>query len=119
VTAGTARRVIRKEHAMYGTMARFTLEPGQKETMRALHEKWQRERKPEAKGLIADYVLESERVPGEWFVMVLFDSEENYRKNAADPEQHRQYEEMRALMTADPEWNDGQVFAIEPSSVPV
>lgn len=104
---------------MYGTVARMHVIPGQEEAMKRLHEKWLRERKPEAKGFIADYALKSERVPGEWLVLVLFDSEAHYKENAADPEQHRQYEELRALLTSDPEWNDGEILAIEPASVPV
>jgi heme-degrading monooxygenase HmoA len=95
------------------------VKPGAEEALRAMHERWRRERKPEAKGFIADYALKSERIPGEWLVLVIFDSEEHYRKNAVDPEQHSQYEQMRALLTADPEWNDGEILAIEPASVPV
>jgi heme-degrading monooxygenase HmoA len=104
---------------MYGTLVRMQVRPGEEEALKALNERWLRERKPEAAGFIADYALKSERTPGEWLVLVIFDSEENYRKNAADPEQHRQYEAMRALLEADPEWNDGEVFTIEPASVPV
>jgi hypothetical protein len=104
---------------MYGTVARLSLKPGQGESLHALLRRWQRAGKPEGKGLIADYVLESERIPGEWIVMAIFDNEENYRQNAADPTQHQQYEEMRALLNADPEWNDGAIFAFEPASVPL
>ena len=104
---------------MYGTVARLQVKPGQEVALQALNEGWLRERKPEATGFIADYALKSERTPGEWFVVAIFDSEENYRKNAADPEQHKQYEALRALLAADPEWNDGAIFAIEPASVPV
>jgi heme-degrading monooxygenase HmoA len=95
------------------------VKPGQEEAFLALAEQWRQERIPEAKGLIADYALKSERAPGEWFVFAVFDTGENYRQNAADPEQHRQYEAMRALLEDDPEWNDGEIFIIEPASVPV
>jgi quinol monooxygenase YgiN len=104
---------------MYGTVARLQVKPGQEDALKALNEQWLRERKPEAIGFIADYVLKSERTPGEWIVLAIFDSEENYRKNAADPAQHEQYEAMRALLSADPEWNDGAVFTLEPESVPI
>jgi heme-degrading monooxygenase HmoA len=104
---------------MYGTVARLQVKPGQEEAVQALNERWLRERKPEATGFIADYALKSERNPGEWIVLVIFDTEANYRKNAADPAQHRQFEELRALLESDPEWNDGEIFAIEPASVPV
>jgi quinol monooxygenase YgiN len=108
-----------KERVMYGTVARMQVKPGQEAALAAINEQWMRERKPEALGMIADYILKSERVPGEWFVMAIFDTQENYRKNAADPEQHRQYQQMRALLERDPEWNDGEIVAIEPASVPV
>jgi quinol monooxygenase YgiN len=104
---------------MYGTVMRMKVKPGQEEAVKALNQEWLRERGSEAKGFIADYALKSERAPGEWLVLVIFDSEENYRKNAADPEQHRQYEALRALLEDDPEWNDGEIFTIEPASVPV
>ena len=50
---------------MYGTVARMMVQPGKIEAIEALHERWSRERKPEAKGLMADYILKSDRVPGE------------------------------------------------------
>ncbi len=104
---------------MYGTVARMQVRPGQEEAVQAFSERWRRERQPEAKGFIAEYVLKSERSPGEWYALVVFDTEEHYRQNAADPEQHRHYERLRALLAADPEWNDGEIMAIEPASVPV
>ncbi len=104
---------------MYGTVARIQIKPGKEEAVRALDEQWLRERQPEKAGFIAEYALKSERAPGEWLVMCIFDSEESYRKIAADPEQHRHYEAMRALLERDPEWNDGEIVAVEPASVPV
>lgn len=104
---------------MYGTVARMRVKPGAAAAVKALHAQWLRERKPDATGFIADYALESERVAGEWIVLAIFDTEEHYRQNAADPEQHRQYERLRAQLEADPEWSDGEVFSFEPSWVPV
>jgi heme-degrading monooxygenase HmoA len=104
---------------MYGTVARIRVKPGQEEAVKTLNGEWLRQRQPQARGFIADYVLRSERVRGEWFLLAIFDTEENYRRNAADPEQHRQYEVLRGLLEADPEWNDGEIIAIEPASVPV
>jgi hypothetical protein len=104
---------------MYGTVARLRVKRGQEEALKALNAQWLRERQPGTTGFIADYVLKSERVPGEWFVLAIFDSEENYRKNAADPKQHSEYEQLRTLLDADPEWNDGEIIAIEAASVPV
>jgi quinol monooxygenase YgiN len=104
---------------MYGTVSRMRVRPGWEEALQTLYQQWPRERRAETTGFIADYVVKSERMPGEWFLLAIFDSEENYRRNAADPEQHRLYERLRALLEADPEWNDGEIIAIEPASVPV
>lgn len=104
---------------MYGTVARMQVLPGRDAAIEALHTRWSQERKPEAKGLLADYILKSDRVPGQWFMLAVFDSEESYRRNAEDPEQHRQYLELRALLESDPEWNDGVVRVIEPAVVPL
>ena len=104
---------------MYGTVARIQVTPGQENAVKRANEEWLREHQPRARGFIADYLLTSERVPGEWFVLTIFDTRENYRANAADPEQHRYYEALRASLKREPEWNDGEVIAIEPASVPV
>jgi len=103
---------------MYGTVARFSVEPRHDAALMATLERWRRAGKPDAQGLVGDYVLKSERIAGEWIAMVLFDNEENYRRNAADPEQHRQFEEIRALLSADPEWNDGEIIAVRPAGAP-
>jgi len=100
---------------MYGTVMRLQVKPGQDGAITALHEQWVRERKSDVNGFIADYALKSDRVPGEWLVLVIFDTEEHYRTNAADPAQHRQYEELRTLLTAEPEWNDGEILTFEPA----
>ncbi len=104
---------------MYGTVARLRVKPGQEEALVALNQRWLRERKPEAAGFIADYALKADRGGGEWFVLVIFDSEKHYRQNAADPEQHRLYEAMRALLESDPEWSDGEILSVEPATVPL
>jgi hypothetical protein len=104
---------------MYGSAFRIQVKPGLDEAMHAIHKDWLQERRPEAVGFVADYALKSERTPGEWIILAIFDSEENYRKNGADPEQHQQYLSLRALLETDPEWNDGEIFVIEPASVPV
>jgi hypothetical protein len=95
------------------------VKPGEDAAVKAHSEQWLRERGPAATGFIASYALKSERVPGEWIVLAVFDTEANYRRNAADPAQHGKYEQLRALLAADPEWNDGEILAIEPASVPV
>ncbi len=48
---------------MYGTVTRMQVKPGQVETLKALQRQWLCERQPEAAGFIADYVLQSKRMP--------------------------------------------------------
>ncbi len=40
---------------------------------------------------------------------VMWDNSDNYYKNAENPEQNAEYEKMRALLAADPEWFDCDV----------
>ncbi len=104
---------------MYGSAFRIDVKPGNEAAMQAILERWAHERKPVATGFVADYALQSERSPGTWFILAIFDSQEHYRQNAADPEQHRLYQELRALLESDPEWNDGEITVIEPATVPI
>jgi hypothetical protein len=77
------------------------------------------ERAPRVPGFIAEYVLVSESRPGELVGLVLFDSKRSYRQNADDPEQDTWYQELRAALAADPKWEDGEIVAFEPASVPL
>lgn len=45
-----------------------------------------------------------------WGVAV-FEDEKAYRANAVSPDQNKEYERMRALLTSDPEWHDGEIHA--------
>jgi hypothetical protein len=47
--------------------------------------------------------------PDEYILAVAFESREAYAANAASPEQDARYQELRALLEADPEWNDGEI----------
>ena len=47
--------------------------------------------------------------PEEVWGMVTWDSSDRYYKNAESPEQDRDYQEMRKLLTAEPEWFDCDV----------
>jgi quinol monooxygenase YgiN len=103
---------------MYGTILRCRPKPGQIETILTSSQRWVRERGM-ATGFLGQYLLKPDRDPGEWIGLVIFDSEESYRRNAADPEQDRWYRELRSMLEADPEWTDGEIVALEPASVPL
>ena len=104
---------------MYGTIVRFRPRPGQEQAVEELARQWLRERAPKVDGFIAEYGLRPAKQPGELLALTIFDSEANYRQNAADPEQHRWYERFRSLLATEPEWTDGQIFAFEPATVPL
>lgn len=47
--------------------------------------------------------------PNEFYLVAVFESRAAYQTNAASPEQHQRFLELRALLTADPEWHDGEI----------
>jgi quinol monooxygenase YgiN len=65
-----------------------------------------------APGQIARYVYQMDANPGELFLVVVFESREAYWANAQSPEQNQRFQEMRALMSADPEWHDGEIVDV-------
>ena len=91
---------------MYGTIARMRLKPGSGERMREMMAEYQGLKVPGYKGQL---VYRSDRDPDEVFLAVVFESKEAYQANAGSPEQHQRYLEDRALLAADPEWNDGEI----------
>jgi hypothetical protein len=97
---------------MYGTIMRARVKPGLEGAADELGRRWLRERAPSVTGFIGEYLVRSADRPGEVMGLVIFDSEENYRKNAADPEQDRWYRQFRAIMEADPEWFDGEITSV-------
>jgi hypothetical protein len=91
---------------MFGTLFRMRPKSGKfQELMDVSAREW-KERGSIA-GFRTAYVLQDAN--GDAWGMVVFDSEEAYRKNASDPTQDRWYRERRALLEADPEWHDGPI----------
>lgn len=96
---------------MYGTVARLQLKPGMQQQFEALG------REIEAQGIpgwVAEYLYQSDSNPDELFMAVVFESKEAYQKNAESPEQDAIYRRMREMLTADPEWHDGEVIYAKP-----
>lgn len=93
---------------MYGTIARMTVQPGKEEEFLAIGDQWTRER-GESTGQVAEYVFKVEQRPREYLLVGIFRDRDTYRKNGEDPETDRWYRRMRAVLEADPEWNDGEV----------
>jgi hypothetical protein len=88
---------------MFGTVFRAQSKPGKKDELIKLM--MDDSRMPT--GMRAAYLYDtgSDEV---WGVAVS-DDEASYRANASSPEQDKEYQQMRALLTADPEWHDGTI----------
>lgn len=93
---------------MFGTVARVMVQPGNEEEFVAIGEQWSQAR-GEATGQVADYLFKQEGQPGAYLLVGIFRDRATYEANARDPETDRWYRRMRALLTADPEWHDGEV----------
>lgn len=63
----------------------------------------------EVNGFVAGHVFDS---GDELWGVAIFRDEETYRANANDPEQDKEYQQLRALLDADPEWHDGTITSI-------
>jgi hypothetical protein len=98
-----------RSETMYGTIARISPKPGMDQTVIQAMEEWQRDRRPRVKGAVGGYVYRLDK--GGMMLAYVFESKETYVANAEDPAQDRWYQKLRALLTKDPEWNDGEVIA--------
>jgi quinol monooxygenase YgiN len=91
---------------MYGTVARMKAKPGTGELLAELGRQLSDDRPP---GMVGTWVYQLDADPDEYLLAVAFESREAYRANAASPEQDARYQQMRALLQADPEWHDGEI----------
>ena len=96
---------------MFATIYRMKVKPGQDEKLAELGEAWNRQRQPKVEGFVSSYIVQTVDRPGEYWGVAIFDSEENFKKNATDPEQHQWYLQIRENLESDPEWNDGPVIS--------
>jgi quinol monooxygenase YgiN len=92
---------------MYGTIARVKVDPSEVDELKALGR-----RMGVAPGQIARYVFQMDADPGEIFLVAVFESRASYWANAQSPEQAERYQELRALLLADPEWHDGEIIDV-------
>ncbi|MCX7624587.1 MAG: hypothetical protein RMK01_05425 [Thermomicrobium sp.] len=98
---------------MYGSIFHLHVRPGQEAAVRQLFERWDRERAPRVQGFRAGYLFKPDQQRDELIGVAVFDDRESYRKNASDPAQDEWYRELRALLTDDPVWEDGEVIEAE------
>jgi quinol monooxygenase YgiN len=88
---------------MYGTIAKMKLKPGMEQAFKEFGER------ASSPGLVFDYVFKLDSGNNEYFLVAGFTDKEAYTKNANSPEQHKRYEEYRALLAEEPEWHDGEI----------
>jgi heme-degrading monooxygenase HmoA len=92
---------------MYGTIARFKIQPGKEDELVAQMKEFEQIR---VDGWVASAFYRADAGGDEYWLAVVFSSQETYRANAESPEQDARYQRMRALLTADPQWHDGEVI---------
>jgi quinol monooxygenase YgiN len=90
---------------MYGTIARMQVKPGAEAELMALSGEFE----GQIPGLLGTYVYRSDEDPNVYWMAVSFTDKAAYHANAQSPEQDARYQQMRALLTADPEWHDGEI----------
>jgi len=93
---------------MYGTIFHMQVKRGQEGRVAQLMKDWEQERKPKVKGALTGLLLKPDNRPGILIGVAVFADKASYAANAEDPEQDRWYQKLRALLQADPEWEDGE-----------
>lgn len=95
---------------MFGSIFRMRPKAGQAQAVVALMDQWAKERGPKVDGSIAGYVYQPEKSPNTLIGVAVFKDRASYFKNADDPAQGQWYQQLRALLEADPEWEDGEIL---------
>ena len=94
---------------MYGTIGQARIKDGKLAEVVEMEKTWLRERGPHVPGAIATYMFQSDNDPSMISVVALFRDRETYRANANDPDQDAWYQQLRAALTGDIVWHDGEV----------
>ncbi len=81
--------------------------PGQRQAVIDQFAKWEREHKATVRGFRHSLLLANNDDPDELMAAVRFDSTESYNANSDRAEQGAWFQELRALLAADPEWFNG------------
>jgi quinol monooxygenase YgiN len=89
------------------------VKPGKTKEVIAIFEKWAEEQRPNVPDSVGGYLLQPDNKVNELVALAVFKDEKSYRDNSETSEQGQWYESLRALLTADPEWEDGKVVAVD------
>lgn len=96
---------------MYGTIARLRLKPGTEQQLADMSQA----DAPAIPGFVFQYLYRTDADPQEVYLVVGFESKEAYQANAKSPEQDQRYQRYRALLSAEPEWHDGEIIVANPA----
>ncbi len=69
---------------------------------------WDRERRPNVKGVVGGYLMKPDSNNGELIGVAVFESKEAFIANGSDPEQDAWFKNLRSLLQFDPSWEDGE-----------
>jgi quinol monooxygenase YgiN len=89
------------------TFARMKVQPGKLDELTKLMD--ENPARLTDKGWTSTIVGKTKDDPDTLWLCVTWDNSDRYYANAGNPEQNAQYERMRALLAADPEWFDCDV----------
>lgn len=92
---------------MYGTVARMKIKDGKVDEFIANMNQAQ---STPTEGYMGEIIYKMDNNPNEIMLCVFFKDKAAYQKNANSPEMNKEYEQYRAMLDADPEWNDGEVI---------
>lgn len=92
---------------MYGTIARMRIKEGMQDQARELMDQFSAAHVP---GDHAVYVYRMDANPLEYMIVAVFEDKESYWANANSPDQDTRYRQLREILSADPEWNDGEII---------
>jgi heme-degrading monooxygenase HmoA len=94
--------------AKFGTVAKFSAKPGKEQDLLKVFAEIEFNPSP---GFLYSSVFRSVDKPDEFWVSVVYESEEAYRKNASSPDSGQRYQRMIENLQGAPEWHDGHVIA--------
>jgi quinol monooxygenase YgiN len=98
---------------MYGTVARIRPNPGVRAEIEALLAEWDEVVGPNVTGAIGTWLLWPDEDRDVAYFAGMFESERSYWDHAQSQEQTERYQDLRALLSADPEWHDGSIHAFQ------
>ena len=96
--------------AKHATVWRMQVQPGKVDELRKLMGSMEQQRRIQPMGWAETVIGSRKGNASEVWGVVLWDTSDNYYKNAESSEQNADYQKMRSLLAADPEWFDCDVL---------